>query len=79
MAPRGFEKGNENAATGCLNRLSALLMAHRWRSVGGAQSWDVVESGGSLTAWNVGNALTASGQPLSALGRSRGPDECCTS
>jgi hypothetical protein len=52
-------------ATGCLNRLSALW----WRIGGGplaGRNRGTWSSQPELAAWNVGNALTASGQPLSA-------------
>lgn len=61
----------EAIATDCLKSTIRALVAHRWKSVGGAQSWDMVNEP-KPDAWNVGSALSTSGQPLlaSLTGRS---------
>jgi hypothetical protein len=50
--------------TGCRNRLSALAMAHGWKSVGGAQIVRTESESVEPNARNMGDALTTSGQPL---------------
>ena len=60
-----FSSCERSGRNGLSQSTIRALVAHRWKSVGGAQSWDMVEQP-KLDAWNVGDALTTSGQPLLA-------------
>src|SRR5215216_221643 len=67
-----FRTAERSGRNGLSQSTIRALVAHRWKSVGGAQSWDMVKEP-KLDAWNVGGALSTSGQPLlaSLTGRSR--------